>query len=82
MNTITSPNSSYIANFTPTDTIVWYAIYSAGGASSLNNAETITNAFGVVEHIAQRLTLTSSSNPYDLHYNISFLIPMLVCILI
>jgi hypothetical protein len=52
----------------PTDTIVWYAKNTLGGAGSIDNADTITNTWGVVEHTAQKLTLTSSSNQYDLQY--------------
>ena len=53
-NVITAPASYYISNFPPTDTVSWIG-------TAVNNAETITNAWGVVEHTAQMLTLTSTT---------------------
>ena len=63
-NIITAPASYYSANFRPRDIVGWV------GGVAVNNAETVTNAWGIVEHTAQMLTLTSTAN-YDYRLNIT-----------
>ena len=75
INTITAPDSSYISNFDPTDTILWdRSSFTELGANYTNGADTITNEWGVVEHYAQMLTFPNPSiivlhSYFDLQYS-------------
>jgi hypothetical protein len=57
-NQLASVQSSLWSRFTPTDAVTW-SVVQYGGVS--NNFANYTNAWGVVENSASRLTLTASS---------------------
>ena len=60
-NTINTPNP-FLSSFTPTDTPNW-RLYAG---SVVSNAQKITNSWGIIEHNAQKLTLTTGgTNTYD-----------------
>ena len=55
-NAITSPNP-FISTFTPTDTPAWILF----SGTYVSNSQAITNALGVVENSAQKLTLSAAT---------------------